>query len=60
MENFSQKMDMPVFASKRVLSQIQLEFSYVFSDKKYPGVPQIEAKEITEAPATITAKEIEG
>lgn len=48
--NFSQKMDMPVFASKRVLSQIQLEFSYVFSDKKYPGVPQIEAKEITEAP----------
>jgi phosphoribosyl 1,2-cyclic phosphate phosphodiesterase len=51
--NFLQKKDMPIFGRKQVLEQIQREFSYVFSGKKYPGVPQVECIEIDENPFTI-------
>lgn len=51
--NFAQKKDMPIFARKPVLEQIKREFAYVFSSKKYPGVPQIEPVEITDQPFTI-------
>lgn len=46
--NFSQKKDMPVFGRKNVLEQIQREYAYIFSPKKYPGVPQVEQVEINE------------
>ncbi len=39
--NFLQKKEMPIYAERRVVEQLKMEFSYVFSDKKYPGVPQI-------------------
>lgn len=48
--NFSQQMDMPIFGRRQVLDQIQREFAYIFSAKKYPGVPQVDAIEITENP----------
>ncbi|HSF55600.1 MAG TPA: MBL fold metallo-hydrolase [Algoriphagus sp.] len=48
--NFSQKMDMPVFAKRHVLDQIQREYTYIFSDNKYPGVPQVESIEISDNP----------
>lgn len=48
--NFSQQMDMPIFGRRQVLDQIQREFSYIFSAKKYPGVPQVDAIEINENP----------
>ncbi|MBC6368569.1 MBL fold metallo-hydrolase [Algoriphagus sp. AK58] len=48
--NFSQQRDMPVFGRKRVLDQLQREYSYIFSDKKYPGVPQVNCIEIDEHP----------
>lgn len=51
--NFKQQKDMPIFARKQVLEQIQREFSYVFSANKYPGVPQIETVEIDEHPFSI-------
>jgi phosphoribosyl 1,2-cyclic phosphate phosphodiesterase len=51
--NFSQKMDIPIFGRPQVLEQIKREFAYVFSNKKYPGVPQIEPVEIDESPFTI-------
>ena len=44
--NFKQQKDMPIFARKQVLEQIQREFSYVFSANKYPGVPQDFLKEL--------------
>lgn len=50
--NFQQQKDMPVFARAQVLEQIKREFSYIFSSQKYPGVPQVEPIEITEAPFT--------
>lgn len=46
--NFSQQMDMPVFGRKAVLEQLQREYAYIFSDKKYPGVPQVNCIEIDE------------
>lgn len=51
--NFSQQMDMPIFGRRQVLDQIQREFSYIFSAKKYPGVPQVEPVEINENPFQI-------
>lgn len=48
--NFRQKKDMPVYARSQVLNQIRQEYSYVFSEKKYPGVPQVLPIEIDEEP----------
>lgn len=48
--NFLQKTDMPIFARRNVLDQIRREYSYVFSPKRYPGVPQVESVEINEQP----------
>lgn len=48
--NFSQKKDMPLYAEERVLEQLKREFSYIFADYKYPGIPQVQLHPITEAP----------
>ncbi len=56
--NFSQQMDMPIFGRKQVLEQIQQEYSYIFSAKKYPGVPQVNAIEITENPFRVNGLSI--
>ena len=44
--NFFQKRDMPIYARKQVLEQIQQEFAYAFTEIKYPGIPQIALNEI--------------
>lgn len=44
--NFRQRRDMPLYGQAEVLEQIKVEFSYVFSEKKYPGVPQVELNPI--------------
>ncbi len=38
--NFRYKMDMPVYAEQRVLSNIEERFSYIFKST-YPGVPRL-------------------
>lgn len=48
--NFKQQMDMPVFAQKEVIEQLHREFSYVFAEYKYPGVPQVATTEIINEP----------
>lgn len=48
--NFMQMKDMPVYGTAAVIDQIKREFAYVFSPKKYPGVPQVITHEITNAP----------
>ena len=45
--NFKQNMDMPVYGKKAVLDQLRNEFQYIFSSKKYPGVPRVELMEIS-------------
>jgi phosphoribosyl 1,2-cyclic phosphate phosphodiesterase len=51
--NFKQQKDMPVFGKLQVLDQIKREFAYIFSGKRYPGVPQVETIEIDENPFSI-------
>ena len=48
--NFSQQRDMPIYATKEVLKQIRQEFSYIFQEVKYPGIPQVITHEITKEP----------
>lgn len=51
--NFKQQMDMPVYARQDVIEQLEKEFSYVFAEHKYPGVPQIETVPISNEPFQI-------
>tara|TARA_Y100000746_G_scaffold230982_1_gene243671 strand:+ start:233 stop:994 length:762 start_codon:yes stop_codon:yes gene_type:complete len=39
--NFRSKKPMEVFCSNDVLSALKMEFSYIFADFKYPGVPKV-------------------
>jgi phosphoribosyl 1,2-cyclic phosphate phosphodiesterase len=39
--NFLLKKPMDVYATERVQNAIKKEFSYIFSDEKYPGIPKI-------------------
>ena len=48
--NFSQKKDMPIYGTKKVLAQIKKEFSYIFEEVKYPGVPSVISHEISNMP----------
>jgi phosphoribosyl 1,2-cyclic phosphate phosphodiesterase len=40
--NFLNKMRMPVYATERVKEALKREFAYIFSDEKYPGIPEID------------------
>ena len=40
--NFINKMRMPIYATKRVETALQREFAYIFSEEKYPGIPEID------------------
>jgi phosphoribosyl 1,2-cyclic phosphate phosphodiesterase len=44
--NFFQQKNMPIYGRKNVIDQIRIEFSYAFTEFKYPGVPLIDAMEI--------------
>lgn len=48
--NFLQQRSMPVYAHPRVQESLKREFAYVFAEKKYPGVPQIDLYEIGLSP----------
>lgn len=45
--NFIHQMVMPVYATERVQNAIKREFAYIFAEEKYPGIPQIELKTIS-------------
>lgn len=40
--NFLNKMRMPVYATERVQQALKREFAYIFSEEKYPGIPEID------------------
>jgi phosphoribosyl 1,2-cyclic phosphate phosphodiesterase len=48
--NFLQHIDMPLYADQRVLNQLQQEFSYIFTNATYPGVPKVELHPIQNTP----------
>jgi phosphoribosyl 1,2-cyclic phosphate phosphodiesterase len=51
--NFSQQKDMPIYGAKKVLNQIRKEYSYIFEEVKYPGVPSVKQHEIQNEPFTV-------
>lgn len=55
--NFINNMRMPVYATHRVQQAIKREFAYIFTEKQYPGIPQIDLHTIADDPFTI--KDIE-
>ena len=48
--NFRSGQDMPLYARSTVLAQLQREFSYIFAEHKYPGVPHVRTTEIVNEP----------
>lgn len=48
--NFIHKMRMPVYATKRVELALHREFAYIFSDEKYPGIPEIDVFNFDDEP----------
>ncbi len=51
--NYFQQQAMDVYANSLTAEALKREFAYVFADKKYPGIPQINLYEIDETPFTI-------
>ncbi len=45
--NFWQNKAIPVFAHRRVIDKIEKEYDYIFTNNKYPGIPEIDIQEIT-------------
>jgi phosphoribosyl 1,2-cyclic phosphate phosphodiesterase len=56
--NYTQGRAMDVYAEPRVIRSLKREFSYAFSDHKYPGVPEIDLHPIGEAPFAVRGVEI--
>jgi phosphoribosyl 1,2-cyclic phosphate phosphodiesterase len=55
--NYFNKMRMPVYATERVQQAIKREFAYIFSEEKYPGIPEVDLFTVTDEPFKI--KDIE-
>lgn len=51
--NFFQHKPMDVYANALTAEALRREFAYVFADKKYPGIPQINLFTIDESPFSI-------
>lgn len=47
--NFLQKKAIPLYATKRVIERLKVEFEYAFAPIKYPGVPHVELVAIDDA-----------
>jgi len=56
--NFKQREDMNVYATIRVQEAIKREYPYIFSDTKYPGVPQVKLNTISNQPFEINGLEL--
>jgi phosphoribosyl 1,2-cyclic phosphate phosphodiesterase len=57
--NFKQQHDMPLYAEQRVLDQLKREFSYIFAEHKYPGVPRVQTIPIIDDNGTFEVEGIE-
>jgi phosphoribosyl 1,2-cyclic phosphate phosphodiesterase len=51
--NYFQQKAMQLYANQMTIDALMREFAYAFSDKKYPGVPDLELNTITEDPFCI-------
>jgi len=46
--NYKSQDAIDVYAEERVLEAVRVEYAYVFSEKKYPGIPQMRLNRIPE------------
>jgi phosphoribosyl 1,2-cyclic phosphate phosphodiesterase len=51
--NFINKVVMPVYATERVQKALHREFAYIFSEEKYPGIPEIEIFSFEDEPFSV-------
>ena len=56
--NFIQQSPMDIFAEERVLRALKSGFPYVFAEKKYPGIPQVQMHPISSDPFLMGKVEI--
>lgn len=56
--NFVWQKPMDIYAENRVIRIIKNEFSYVFTEEKYPGVPEVNVHSIDEKPFEVNGVEI--
>ena len=56
--NYLLHKNIDIYATDRVQNALKREFSYIFSDVKYPGLPQIELHTIDQEPFFIGEAEI--
>ena len=56
--NFAAKAPLKVYAEKRVLNRLLVQFDYAFAENPYPGVPKIELVEIDTTPFYINELKI--
>lgn len=51
--NYLQKASIPIYSEEIVLDAIKREYSYVFSENRYPGTPKMDLNEIINKPFLI-------
>lgn len=56
--NFKQRKDMEVFATLQVQEALKREYSYIFAEHKYPGVPQVNLNTIDLNPFMVNNLEL--
>ncbi|MHA4895201.1 MBL fold metallo-hydrolase [Pedobacter sp. PWIIR3] len=56
--NYLLKKNIDIYATDRVQDALKKEFSYIFSETKYPGLPQIDLHTINDQPFHIGQTEI--
>jgi len=57
--NYINKQRMPVYASNRVQQALKREFAYIFSEEKYPGIPEIDLYDLEDEPLQIGTLKLE-
>lgn len=55
--NFILKKKIDLYASEKTLQAIQQQFGYIFNEKKYPGIPEVNLHTIENKPFTIEGVE---
>lgn len=56
--NFLQKKDMPIYATEQVIDRLKEEFTYIFEQDKYPGIPRVETIEIQNAEFEVLGRKV--
>ncbi len=58
--NYFRREAFPIYAEKKVQESLKMEYSYAFTEHKYPGVPEYDLRSIDEKPFKIRKKTPEG